>query len=249
MADKPTDEEVITNEPEEVVEPSQPAPSQATEEPEAPENPVEEEPVEAEEQPVSRRKIERLEKLERLVENLKGKQAPSKADPAVGLDYATALDADPEVVKQLEADRQAVAQAQYTSGLEQAKSIQFHTRLEIDAPRVEAKYPQLDKESPDFEPVVANTINQWYLNTVGFDPKTDTVVNPSVRYADFVDGIMELANGLAGDKTTAASKNIAKQAAQTGIRPGGGRTKALDLTKAPSQMTDEELQAVIAQSL
>jgi hypothetical protein len=251
MADKPKDEEVVTNESEEQVQPSEPAPSQAPEEtPEVKEpedDKVEEEPAEepeAEEKPPSRRESLRIQQL---LEKLK--QKPQAESPkAEGLDYSTALDADPEVIKQLEADRQAVAQAQFQSGLEQAKSIQFHTRLEIDAPRVEAKYPQLNKESPDFNPVVANAINQWYLNTVGFDPEKDTVVNSNVRYADFVEGIMELADEVGSEKTSNASKNIAKQAAQTAIRPGGGRTKGLDLNKAPEQMSDEELKAVLAQA-
>jgi hypothetical protein len=169
------------------------------------------------------------------------------------LDYSTALDADPEVIKQLEADRQAVAAAQYQSGLQQAQAIQFHTRLEIDAPRVEAKYPQLDKESPDFNPVVANAVNQWYIRTVGFSPGDrqrgipDSVMNPDIRYSDFVEGIFELADEVGSEKTASASKNIAKQAAHTAIRPGGGRSKGLDLTKAPQDMTDEELNAVVSQ--
>ena len=246
MAEPAKDEEVLTEAPEEVT-PSEPAPSQAPVEPEeAPEDNVEEEPGEEpeEERPPSRRESLRIQQL---LEKLKEKPQ-TEAPKAQGLDYKTALDADPEVIKQLEADREAVARAQYQSGLEQAKSIQFHTRLEIDAPRVEAKYPQLDKESASFNPVVANAVNQWYLNTVGYDAKTDTVVNPTVRYSDFVEGIFELADELGSEKTASASKNIAKQAAQTAIRPGGGRTKGLDLNKAPEQMSDEELKAVLAQA-
>jgi hypothetical protein len=244
MADAPQDEEVLTNAPLEEVQPSEPAPSQPIEEPVPEDETVEEDLEEEEPKPPSRRETLRIQQL---LEKLKQQPEAPKVTPG-GMDFSTALNADPEVVKQLEDDRTAVAQAQYNAGLEQAKSIQFHTRLEIDAPRVEAKYPQLDKESPTFQPVVANAINQWYLNTVGYDPKTDSVVNPSVRYADFVEGIMELADEVAGEKTATATKNIAKQAAQTGIRPGGGRTKGLDLTKAPQDMTDEELRAVIGQA-
>lgn len=256
MADKPKDEEEIKSE--EVVEPEQPAPSQPPEDkkPESEEkivedNNVEPEPVEEaepeeEEKPPSRRESLRIQQL---LEKLKEKPETPTPETSGGLDYKTALDADPAVIKQLEEDRTAVGNAQYQSGLKQAQSIQFHTRLEIDAPRVEVKYPQLDKESADFKPVVANAINQWYLNTVGYDPKTDTVVNSNVRYADFVDGIFELADEVGNDKTASTSKNIAKQAANTAIRPGGGRTKGLDLNKAPEQMSDEELKAVIAQTM
>lgn len=250
MADKPKDEEVITDKSEEVVEPSQPTPSQPPKEESevvepVPEDKKVEEESEEEEKPPSRRESLRIQQL---LEKLKDKpQTPAEVAP--GMDYKTAIEADPEVIKQLEADRKAVSDAQYQSGLKQAQSIQFHTRLEIDAPRVETKYSQFDKESADFNPIVANAINQWYLNTVGFDPKTDTVVNSGVRYSDFVDGIMELADEVGSEKTANTSKNIAKQAANAAIRPGGGRTKGLDLNKAPKDMTDEELTAVIAQSM
>lgn len=250
MAKAPTEDEII--EEQVTTTPEEPVPSQPTEETPVVETPVQEnatvveEPAEEEEPaPPSRRETLRIQQL---LEKMKQQQTPAQPDKVGGLDYGTALDADPTVIKQLEDDRQAVATAQFQSGLKQAQSIQFHTRLEIDAPRVEAKYPQLDKDSADFQPVVANAINQWYLNTVGYDPKTDSVVNSGVRYADFVEGIMELADEVAGEKTASTTKNIAKQAAQTAIRPGGGRTKALDLTKAPENMSDEELKAVLAQS-
>lgn len=248
MADKSKDEEVITDKSEEQVQPSEPAPSQPPEEKpedvEVPEDKEVEEEQEEEKPPSRRESLRILQVLEKLKD-----KSQTPAETAPGMDYKTAIDADPEVIKQLEADRKAVSDAQFQSGLKQAQSIQFHTRLEIDAPRVEAKYSQLDKESADFNPVVANAINQWYLNTVGYDPKNDTVVNSSVRYADFVEGIFELADEVGSEKTANTSKNIAKQAANTGIRPGGGRTKGLDLNKAPKDMTDEELTAVIAQSM
>jgi hypothetical protein len=255
MADKPKDEEEIKSE--EEVTPSEPAPSQPPEDKksESEEKPAEddknvepepgEEAEEEEEKPPSRRESLRIQQL---LEKLKEKPQTPAPDNIGGMDFKTALDANPEVIKQLEDDRKTVADSQFQQGLKQAQSIQFHTRLEIDAPRVEVKYPQLDKESADFKPVVANAINQWYLNTVGYDPATDTVVNPGVRYSDFVDGIMELAGEVGSEKTNTASKNIAKQAANTAIRPGGGRTKGLDLNKAPEQMSDEELKAVLAQA-
>jgi hypothetical protein len=120
--------------------------------------------------------------------------------------------------------------------------------LEIDAPRVEAKYPQLDKTAQEFNPVLADTINQMYLSAVGYDKDHDTVRSGDVRYADYVESIFELADEIASVKTAESSKNIAAQASKTGIRPGGASTK-LNLNKAPSQMTDEELQAVIATAI
>jgi len=214
------------------------------------EKPEEPEAAEGEEQtpPVSKRKAERLEKLESLVSRLKGEEKPVATPKIEGLDYGTALDADPEVVKQLEEDRQKVAELTFNQGLEQAKTIQFHTRLEIDAPKIESKYPIFNKESEDFNPAAANAINSWYLASVGYDAKTDTVANPGIRYADFVEGIMELSDSMAGAKVEKTQTNIAKQAAMTGTRPDGSSAKRLNLNKAPADMSDEELKAVLAQA-
>ena len=54
---------------------------------------------------------------------------------------------------------------------------------------------------------------------------------------------MELADNMAGVKTQQATRNIAQQAAKTGLRPDGTSVKPLDLNKAPEDMTDEELRA------
>jgi hypothetical protein len=226
---------------EEVVE----APEPEAEEPEVEQAPVEE-VKEEDPQPVSRRENLRIQQvLERM------KQQPQAPTPpqATGLDYGTALDADPEVIKQLQDDRQAASQTAYTQGLEQAKSIQFHTRLEIDAPRVESKYAQLNPDDKEnFNPALANAVNTWYLQTSGYDQNSDTVANPSIRYADFVDGIMELGEVIGSQKAQSAVKNVAKQAAQTGLRPDGSQAKRLDLNKSPDAMSDEELDAFLKQA-
>ena len=58
---------------------------------------------------------------------------------------------------------------------------------------------------------------------------------------------MELSTRLAKSMTADTAKNIAKQAAQTGVRPDGSSAKRLNLNKAPQQMTTEELYAVLGQ--
>lgn len=243
------EEIVVATKPEE--EPKEPAPPQEPEKPEAEtaeepevEEPTVEEEGEEEAPPqMSKRKAERLAKLENLVTRLKGDEAPQKPD-IKGMDFATELQADDETIARLNEDRNSVAQEAMTQGFERAKSVQFHTRLEIDAPRIEGKYPLFDKESEVFNPAAADAINQWYLATVGYDAKTDSVTNPNVRYADFVEGIMELADSMAGVKVENTQKNIAKQAANTGIRPDGSASK-LNLDKAPADMTTEELSAAM----
>lgn len=195
-------------------------------------------------QPASRRENLRIQQL---LEKLKRQpQAQPEAPVSQGLDYSTALDADPEVIRQLEADRQSVSQTSYNQGLEQAKSIQFHTRLELDAPKVESKYALLNpQDKENFNPALADAINTWYLTSVGYDQAKGTVATPDIRYADFVEGIMELGNIIGAKKSAATAKNVAKQVRSTGLRPDGSSAKRLDLNKAPGQMTDEELDAFL----
>lgn len=226
--DNPVEDEHVEEEPEEV---------------EEPEAPVKEEPA----QPSHRESL----RIQKLISKLREQgQAPDEEPPKPkgGLDYRTALDADDEIISQLETDRDAHGKAQYNEGMKQAQSIQFHTRLEIDAPRVDAKFPQLNKESPKFQPEVADAVNQWYLATAGYNAKTNTVQNADVRYADFVDGIFQLAERIAGDKVAQTRKTITRQAASTGLRPDGSSPK-MNLNKDPGQMTDAELDARIAQAV
>ena len=258
MDDKQKSEVESTNEETEVeIEETQPTETEEVEEIEeeseqSPDEPTEAEPEDEPEREVVEEKPSRRESLriQQVLEKVKrGDYAPQQQPQPQGMDYADALDADPEVVQQLEADRQAYAQQSYQQGAQLAQSNLFHTRLEIDAPKVEAKYPQLDKNSPDFDPAVADAVNNWYLSTTGYDPQTNTVQSADVRYADFVEGIMELAERAAGEKVARSSKNIAKQAASTGLRPDGSSAKSLDLSKAPGDMTNEELDAIIKSNL
>lgn len=214
--------------------------SVTTEEPEEAEG--EEAPVEETPQPSRRENL----RIQQLIQKMK--QAPQQQEQpkAQGIDYRTALDADDEVYSRLESDRETFGAQQYQQGIKQAESIQFHTRLEIDAPKIASKYKQFDTESPEFNPAVANAVNEWYLATAGFDPNTNQVQNANVRYADFVEGIMEMADEIAGQKVQKATKNIAKQAAKTGVRPDGSRAKRMNLDQAPQNMTDEELAAAIS---
>lgn len=251
MSDKEL-EEAIANPPVEEQIPEVEVPVEPPKEDKKPEEkPVEETPkeevepeeeTEEEEKPISRR-----EKL-RVVDLLnKGVTLPSVTPPVTdALDYEKELEADPETIRKLQEDRQTASEAMYRKGVEQANSIRFHTRLEIDAPRIETKYPQLDKTSDEFHPVLAHAINTMFLSAAGFDVKTDTVQNADLRYADYVESIFELANEIAGEKVESSSKKIAKQAAQAGLRPDGSSTKKLNLNKPPEQMTDEELDARIA---
>lgn len=222
-------------------EPTQETPTEEETPEETPETP------EGQERQPSRRESLRIQQLLQKMKESKEETTAPKVPEA--LDYSKALDADPEVINKLEEDRTKFGQTIRDQTLEQVKSIQFHTRLEIDAPRVESKYPALDKSSSDFQPEIADALNTSYLSLVGYDPDTDTVKNPNIRYADYIEAQMELAEAIAGQKTQKTAQNIAKQAATTGLRPDGSKAKGLNLNQSPDQMTDEELAAAIAATL
>lgn len=173
-------------------------------------------------------------------------------------DYDKDLEADPALKAKLAADREAAEKAAYERGrseggksiAEEKASLLFHTRLEVDAPKVESKYPVLDKDSDKFNPVLAKAINSMYLNATGYDFDSDTVTSPQIRYSDFVEALFELGDEIGTSKAEKSKKEVVKQAAQTGLRPEGGAAKpALNLNKLPSQMTDEELDAALEQMI
>lgn len=197
------------------------------------------------EKPMSRREQLRVAQL---LEKLKAKDDPRESSVKPGLDYSKALEADEATIKTLDEDRKGYGDQRFTEGLEIAKSMQFRTLLEIDAPKVISKYPVLDpSDKENFNPHVADALNKMYLATVGFDQATDRVKNPDIRYVDYIDSLMELVEATAGRKVAATQKNITKQAAQTALRPDGSSPKKLNLSKAPEDMDDAELDAIIAQ--
>jgi len=255
MDDKKTTEESTNEETQEEV--SEEKSDQSSDEPTEQEEAPEAEEVESEEEPESEPqkapeeepKPSRRESLriQQLIARHREETKPPPLQTPGGLDYGEALDADPEVISQLETDRQSYGQALYNQGLQQVETVKWETRLEADAPKVESKYSQLDKESSDFNPALADAVNTMYLSTAGYNPQDGSVQNTTVRYSEYVDSIFELANEIAGEKVAKTSENIAKQAASTGLRPDGSATKRLNLNQDPGSMSDEELAAVIAQ--
>lgn len=243
MADedtKPTEieEEVVANESQPVEEPKEVEETIETPEPvvevESDELPEEEVPEQVEE-PVSRRANKRIQDLTRkLAEAQQQPQyQPRQQRQIIGEgDYD--LDQVNGMAEQYGAQR-------YQEGLAQANALAFSTRLEIDAPKVATKYGVLDQNSDNFDPGVAAFINESYLKTVGYDPQAGSVQNNNIRYEEYVDGMMELVETLSQGKAADSTKNLAKQAAQTGVRPSGvSKTYS---GADPSKMTLEQLQA------
>lgn len=210
----------------------------------------EETPEVPEEKPPSRREQLRIQQLLQKYGDPRRKE-PSQP-PVNPLDYSQELSADPEVIRQLELDRQRVAQAQYGAGVEAARAeirtSEWRATLKFEAPQVESKYGWLNpKDQENFDPAMASAVNQEYMSLVGFNEQTGLVERPDISYADFVDARVELSNRLAKAMTADTAKNIAKQSAQTGLRPDGSSAKRMNLNQAPEDMTIEELYAKIGQ--
>lgn len=259
LSDEELDKLIQGDEPEEaeVEEPTEPdAEEESADEPEAteegePEEPEAEEPETPEApKPPSRREQLRIQQLVAKFGNKRPEASPQSIDPSKSLNYAEELDADPEIIKRLEADRQRTADTSYERAETMARTMQWETMLNIDAPQVESKYEMLNpKDEEHFHPVLADSLSKWYLNQTGFDPETRTVANPGIRWSEFVDGVFELADEIASSKVATATKNIKSQAAKTGLRPGGTTSKKLNLNRAPEAMTDEELDAMIGMAI
>lgn len=235
--------------PEPVEAPSEPAEEQPAEAPAEEPAEVEEEPAEEaapEEKPPSRREQLRIQQLLAKYGDPSQRQAPPQpSQPNAALDYNTALDADPEVIAQLEADRKRAGQASrdegYSEGLRKAEAIEFRTNIRLDLPLVAEKLQKLD-------PRDAEALDKEYLYTVGFDPATGYVQNMNIGYAEFIDARIDQAERLASAMNAQTVKNIAKQSAQTGLRPDGSSAKRLNLNQPAQNMTMEELYAAIGQT-
>ena len=258
-------------EPEEEPESNTPAPSQdepeepaeepeAPDEPEAPADDDQEDGEDEAPEPLSPRAQKRMEQLKIVeqINRIKSQSAPQPQRPAPapttgGMNYNEALNADPEVVQQLEADRNAVAEARYNDGLKANEALiqtsEWRTLLSIDAPTTEDKYKWLNpKDKANFVPALADAMNTEYMHLVGYDERTGLVQNPGVRYSDFVEAKVELATRIAESMNAKTTKNIVKQAATTGLRPDGSSAKRMNLNKPAQDMSMEELYASIGQT-
>lgn len=222
-------------------EPEQPEPELPDVEDEEPEAP-EETPEEPEEKPVSRREQLRIRDVLAKIQQGNPQEEPKL--PEGTLDYAEALNADPEVIKVLEADRQKTVESAYARAIAQQQSSEWRVMLNIDAPRMEQKYPVLDPNSSEFDPNYADDVNQLYLALAGFNKQSGSVANPALRYSEIVEAIMGLSDRASDIKTEKSRDNIVKQAAQTGLRPDGSSAKE-SRNKAPEDMSIDELRSKV----
>lgn len=209
-----------------------------------------------EEKPISRRKQARLDKLAKIWENIQGEgkseEEPSKPKKPEALKYEDDLDADDEVIKKLNDDREKFGQAMYEQGLEQARALkqqqdafEFKQMLKSEEPQVRTKYKFMDPADDKFNQELTDSVVKDYLHFTSFDPNTGTAKNP-ISYFDFVDARMQQVQALAEEMVSETQQNVVKQAANTGLRPSGSApSKSVDLNKMPYEMSDEELDAII----
>lgn len=252
--EEPKLEETPVEEPqEEPKEPEQPEES-AQEEPEAPaEEPKVEEPEEQPEEQEEEPQISRRERLR--VQDLLNKYPDLAEKPIKAPNFRDKVQADEETYKTLEDTTRDFGRELLNEAQNRVAYDTWNRFLQTEDKLVKSKYPELDPSNKEkFYPAVADSLNLKYLRTVGYNPGdpekgvAPTVANPNVSYSDFVDAEMEYANELASMMAEDSRRKIAKQAASTGIRPGGSTPTRMNLNKPPEQMTDEELKAVIAQS-
>jgi uncharacterized protein YerC len=149
-------------------------------------------------------------------------------------------------IADLEKDRQQYGEMQRQQGLSQAQDIARTTvwrdSVDRDNDYIDRKYPMLDENSPEFDPDIANLINQQFLQVVGFNGST--VANP-IRYRHFVEAQFELADRFATSRNAETAQNVARQAAQTSVKTGSNTRKGSRDWSEPgaiAALTPEEYQ-------
>lgn len=152
------------------------------------------------------------------------------SDPYKPLEYKEDQEYDP---KDLEADRKAAQEAARREGVQRGLS-QTSPRLErelwadrfdIDSERVTTKWDALNPEKTDsYKPKLEAQLVQKYIAYTGVtrDPQGRiSIEKPNIRFRDFVDAEMRNLEEYASERNAQSSKNLVRQAANTGVRPNG----------------------------
>lgn len=178
------------------------------------------------------------------------RDTPSQRQTANPLDYRQAIDAPDEVYEQLASDRDAFGQSQYQQGQNDALRVSRLDKWELGA---KIDYPIVADKLSKLAPEDVDVLNREYMQFSGVryseDGTIQDVANPNISYADFVNARIEQAERLAMRMNLNTQKNVARQAANTGLRPDGTSAKPLNLNKAPQDMTDAELDAFLKRAI
>lgn len=215
-----TSDENLNNENQEVEETVE-----TTEETEGDAQDTEEEATEEELSPRQQKRVEQLKqsKLDSILDRVtQGKTQISTYKP---LDYKETIDADPQVIEQLSKDRSSAVEDAVTQNQEYIKTELWKRDIKTDLSLVKDKLDRLD-------PSDARAIDKEYLLYSGYDPETGRVANPTIGYAEFVEAQIDRANKIASNLNVRTQQNVAKQAAQTGLRPTSGASKAIKISSA-----------------
>lgn len=178
------------------------------------------------------------------------RETPSQRQKSEPLDYRQAIDAPDEVYEQLTSDRDAYGQSQYEQGVSEASRNSRLDKWELSA---KIDYPLVADKLSKLAPEDVDVLNREYFLVSGVKQTPDggiqDVTNPNISYADFVNARIEQAERLAARMNLNTQRNVARQAANTGLRPDGTSAKPLNLNKAPQDMTDAELDAYINRAI
>lgn len=134
--------------------------------------------------------------------------------------------------EQLAKDREAYGRQQYEAAMRQSqasidpvKQQLWAQQLEFDNERVQKMWDILDESNDkSFDPDFATEMTQKYLNFIGYraDQQTGKVEidRPNIRWVDFVKAEKQNLDRYVQRAQETSTRNIVKQAANTGIRPG-----------------------------
>lgn len=140
-----------------------------------------------------------------------------------------------EANKRLVQAADAIAQARISQALGQyeqrQQGIARASQLDADLASIETKYPALNPDSSDHDANLTAKVSQLY--------ETAVAGNPNLRLADFVDGVMDLANITATKQSSKVTKSLVKQAAEGAVTPS---TKKQSGKKAFSDMSLDEME-------
>lgn len=167
-----------------------------------------------------------IEKLSKQLEQSRGQSFKEKLNNPEG--YKPIEYGEQEYpIEQLNADRQKYGEAQYQQGLDTAQQVAQTTvwkdSVERDNDFIDEKFPIMDENSDEYDSDIANYINNLYLKSTGYD---GTSVKNPIRYRDFVQANMELADRLKVQASAETAQNVSRQASQASIKSGANSRRS-----------------------
>lgn len=174
-------------------------------------------------------------------------------------------------VDELKNDRQQYGETRFLTGVQAQKALaeeaNFWTAVEYQNKLLltDPKFAFLNEDDTDnFDEKKADKINQLYLKVIGHKEelikgkdglviadekgvpyKRITTTRKDLPYDEFVRDYMENVEEFISDNEAETTKNLVKQKAHQGVRPGGSSKRGIGKLKEGdiSKMTDEEFEA------